>query len=66
MAPFRGQQFRMHLEDLINIKYIVIDNYTHGSEMTISISDHEKYATFYSAESSPRFTRTSTFVRVRL
>lgn len=31
MAPFRGQQFRMHLEDLINIKYIVIDNYTHGS-----------------------------------
>lgn len=42
MAPFRGQQFRMHLEDLINIKYIVIDNYTHGSEMTISISDHEK------------------------
>jgi hypothetical protein len=42
-APFRPQHFTLQLDDLTNIKYIVIDNYTHGSEMSISISDHEKY-----------------------
>ena len=31
MAPFRKQAFRLHLDELTNIKYIVIDNYTHGS-----------------------------------
>jgi hypothetical protein len=37
-APFRGQKFKLVLEDMTNIKYLEIDNYTHGSEMTISIA----------------------------
>lgn len=41
MAPTRGQQFKLYLDDLINIKYISIDNYTHGAEMTISIADRD-------------------------
>lgn len=43
MAPFREQEFKLYLDDLTNIKYISIDNYTHGAEMTISISDSEQY-----------------------
>ena len=39
MAPFRAQGFRLSLNNLTNIKYITIDNYTHGAEMTIGISD---------------------------
>lgn len=39
MAPFRQQHFIIYLEDLTNVKYVSIDNYTHGAEMTISIAE---------------------------
>ena len=42
MAPFAAQEFKLYLDDLINVKYICIENYTHGSEMTISIANHPK------------------------
>lgn len=42
MAPYRQQSFKLYLDDLTNIKYVCIDNYTHGSEMTISIAENEK------------------------
>jgi len=62
-APFRKQKFRIYLDDLINVKYVCIDNYTHGSEMTISIADHEKYTFLNKVEPSPKSTKTSIFVR---
>lgn len=37
-APFMSQMFLIYLDNLTNIKYISINNYTHGSEMTISIA----------------------------
>ena len=37
-----GQVFHIYLDNLTNIKYISINNYTHGSEMTISIAKEHK------------------------
>lgn len=50
MAPFRQQEFTLYLDDLTNIKYISIDNYTHGAEMTISIGDREEYGWVHAAD----------------
>lgn len=43
MAPSHTQSFKLYLDELTNIKYIVIDNYTHAAQMTISIAENEKY-----------------------
>lgn len=51
-APFMAQVFHIYLDNLTNIKYISINNYTHGSEMTISIAKEHKYF-FYLSISSP-------------
>lgn len=40
-APFRSQDFMIVLQQMVNVKYIMIDNFTHGSEMTISIGQQE-------------------------
>jgi hypothetical protein len=41
-APFMSQKFYIYLDNLTNIKYISINNYTHGSEMSISIAKEHK------------------------
>ena len=65
-APFMGQIFHIYLDNLTNIKYISINNYTHGSEMTISIAKEHKYISIYeTALHSRKSTRTSMSVRER-
>lgn len=41
VAPFLSQSFVIYLEKLTNIKYIKIDNFTNGSEMTVWIAQKE-------------------------
>lgn len=38
MAPSRSQSFKLYLDVLTNIKYLCIDDYTHASQMSISIA----------------------------
>lgn len=40
-APFLPQSFQITLDKLTSVKYIKISNFTHGSEMTVSISQEE-------------------------
>ena len=44
MAPFQQQKYILYLNQLTNIKYISIDNYTHAAEMNISIAYDEQTA----------------------
>lgn len=59
-----GQVFHIYLDNLTNIKYISINNYTHGSEMTISIAKEHKYFLVYeTALCSRKYTRISMSAR---
>jgi hypothetical protein len=61
-----GQVFHIYLDNLTNIKYISINNYTHGSEMTISIAKEHKYFFIYkSALHFRKYTRISMSARER-
>ena len=37
-APFNSQDFMLTFQELTNVKHIAIDNFSHGSEMTISVA----------------------------
>ena len=36
-APFNSQDFMISFKSLVNVKHISIENFTHGSQMTISV-----------------------------
>lgn len=44
VAPLLPQSFVLEMDTLHNVKYLIIEGFTHGAEMTISLAEYSKYA----------------------
>lgn len=43
VAPLQQQSFVLEMDILHNVKYVIIEGFSHGAEMTISVAEYSKY-----------------------